>query len=89
MKAVENVCMYKIIPVEKLQEGDWIQNNLYYKNKLIYKKSFIGLTKKQLELIKNSKIKKVLIKEGIPFTSVFLISFIISIALGDLFLYII
>ena len=87
MKAVENVCMYKIIPVEKLQEGDWIQNNLFYKNKLIYKKSFIGLTKKQLELIKSSKIKKILIKEGIPFTSVFLISFIISITLGDLFLY--
>lgn len=89
IKAVENCCMFKIIPINKLQEGDWIQNNIYYKDKLIYKKSFAGVTKKQINLIKKTNIKKVMIKDGIPFTSVFPLAFILSIIIGNPILYLI
>lgn len=89
IKAVENSSMYKFIPVSKLQEGDWIQQNIYQENKLIYKKSIIGITKKQLNLIKKTNIKKVLIKDGVPFTSVFPIAFILSLILGNPVLYLI
>ena len=89
IKAIENACMLKIISIKELREGDWIQQNISYKNKLIYKKSFTGVSKKQIYLIKKTNLKKILIKEGIPFTSVFLLAFILSIILGNPILYLI
>ena len=40
IKSVENVCMYKKIPVSQLREGDWIVNSIKYQNKYIYKKNY-------------------------------------------------
>jgi len=87
IKAIENACMLKTISVKQLREGDWVHQNIYYKNKLIYKKSFTGVTKKQIQLIKKTNLKKILIKQGIPFTSVFFIALIVSIIFGNLILY--
>ncbi len=88
IKTVERTCLIKTIPVEKLREGDLIIENLFYKNKLIHKKSQ-ELTKKQIALIKKTNISAVKIKEGIIFTPAFLISLIISLIFGNLFLYLI
>ncbi|GIU69536.1 MAG: hypothetical protein KatS3mg002_0772 [Candidatus Woesearchaeota archaeon] len=38
----------------------------------------LGISKEQIELLKKSKIKKVLVKEGIPFIPAFLIAFILT-----------
>ncbi len=88
IKTVEKVCLIKIIPVEKLMEGDLIIENIFYKNKLIHKKSQ-ELTKKQIKLIKKANIKEVRIRQGIVFTPAFLLSLIVSLIFGNLLLYLI
>ncbi|MBU0999709.1 hypothetical protein KKG24_05445, partial [Patescibacteria group bacterium] len=63
---------------------DQIQQNLFYKGKKIYSKKSLGVTKKQIALIKKAKIKSVIIKEGIPFVPSFLIGVLISLIFGSL-----
>ncbi len=84
IKIIEEKCMFKNINVKDLTEGDWIKENIYYKGKLIYNKSSPGVTKNEIEIIKKLKIKNLIIKEGIPFIPVFLISFIITLIFGNL-----
>ncbi len=88
VKAVEKVCMIKSVTPDKLTEGDWIVKNIKYKGKYICGPKDLGIEKKQirklLRLYKQNKIKKVLIKEGIPFVPSFLIAFIITLFFGNL-----
>jgi len=72
-------CMIKLYPSSKLTEGDWLAKNVKVGNKTI-KKSIHGLSLKEIKLLKKHK-KKVLIKEGVPFTPAFLIALIILIIL--------
>ena len=88
IKTVETTCLIKRIPPEKLMEGDLILEDIIYKNKLIHKK-YQDLTEKQLNLIKRTNIETIKIKQGIIFTPAFLISLIISLIFGNLFLYLI
>ena len=74
-KAVEEVCMIKKVDSENLVEGDWLYKDIKIKNKVI-KSKWDGLSKEEIRLIKMSK-KNVLIKQGIPFVPVFLISFLV------------
>ena len=85
IKAVEKAAMYKHISVQKLTEGDWILNPIFVKKKLIYNPKSLGVTKHQIELIKKTRIKTVLVKEGIPFIPSFLIATLISLIFGNLF----
>jgi len=78
-KSLEKVGMIKKISVSKLTEGDWLVADLKIGNKTI-KATWDGLTKKDINLIKK-KYKHIEIKQGIPFTPVFLISFLILIYL--------
>ena len=82
IKAVENVCMYKEIPISKLTEGDWIVNSTI-KNK--FNISEIGIEKHQIELIKKSKLKTITIKEGIPFVPCFFMGLVVSLFFNNLF----
>lgn len=71
----------------KLLEGDWLVNDVSVRGKLI-KKSVHGLSLEDIKVLRKSG-KKVLIKEGIVFAPVFLISFVMVCALkfsGVLFL---
>ena len=74
-KAVVESCMVKKIKTTRLTEGDWLYRNLKIGKRLI-KPSWGGLNKKDIGLIRRNK-KFVLIKQGIPFTPVFLFSFLI------------
>jgi len=75
-KAVDEVCMIKKLPSKKLTEGDWLYRNIKVGNKVV-KKSWDGLSKKEIKLLQKKKF--VLIRQGIPFSPVFLISFLILI----------
>ncbi|MBS3168766.1 prepilin peptidase [Candidatus Woesearchaeota archaeon] len=86
IRAVENCCMYKLVNVDKLVEGDWIVNDVKKNKKIIVKVRNIGLTLNDLNLLKKNNIKKVLVKEGVPFVPGFLIGFLVSVFLGDWFL---
>lgn len=74
-KAIDECCMVKIISSEKLREGDWLYSNIKIGNKLI-KANWDGLSKKEIREIMRTH-KKVKIREGVVFSPVFLIAFIL------------
>lgn len=67
-------CMEKLVGVRDLSEGDWLVNDIRVGNKVI-RKTVHGLSLKDIEILRKAG-KKVLIKEGIPFTPAFLIAII-------------
>ena len=75
VKAVDEACMVKQINVGDLSEGDWLYKTIKVGAKEI-KPKWEGLTKTQIALIERNR-KKILIRKGIAFTPVFLISFLI------------
>jgi len=77
--SVEEACMIKKVNYNELIEGDWLYKDVKIEDKKIISK-WDGLSKEEISLLKKNK-KSVLIKKGIPFTPVFLISFIVFIAL--------
>ncbi len=86
-KAVENACMYKTVPPEKLTEGDWIVKDIVVAGKRITGPKDLGISKEQIakliRLKKQHKIQNILIKEGIPFVPSFLIGFLMTLAWGN------
>ena len=86
IRIIENISFYKMIDINMLTPGDWLVNDIVKNKKIICKTRNIGLTKEDILNLKKNKIKKVLIKEGIPFVPSFLLGFIISIIFGDIIL---
>jgi len=87
VKSIEKTCLLKYVEPEKLTEGDWIAKNIIIKKKRICGPKDLGIEKKQIKQLINLKrkglIKKVLIKEGIPFVPSFLLAFIITLWFGN------
>lgn len=82
IKATEQSSMHKWITPDKLTEGDWLLRAVKHgKQKIMPEK--LGLTKTQVKQIQKlysqKKIKKVLVKYGIPFAPAFLFAFIATI----------
>jgi hypothetical protein len=73
-KSIEEACMVKLILPRQVTEGDWLYKDIKLKGKVI-KSNWEGISKRELELIRKSN-KKILIKQGIPFTPSFLFGFI-------------
>ena len=78
-KSVDDGCMVRKVKSSRLTEGDWLFADVKIGKKII-KKSWEGLGKKDITLIRKHK-KEVLIRFGIQFGPVFLISFIIMVVL--------
>ena len=74
-KAVDESSMIKNIETSRLTVGDWLYKDVKVGNKTIQAK-WDGLKKEEIRMLKK-KYKKVLIRSGIPFSPVFLISFVI------------
>ena len=83
VKSIENISMFKSINTNKLTEGDWVIKPILFKGKVIYMPERLGITKKNIEMLKRLKIKNILIKEGLPFVPSFLIALIISLIFGN------
>lgn len=83
IRAVEKVGMFKVIPIAKLTEGDWIAEDIRLNGKLFYSKKSLGVENSQIEYLKKHGVKKVLIKEGVPFVPSFLIGLLITLAYGS------
>ena len=73
-KSVEETCMVKSVPFNKVTLGDWLYKDILIGKKKI-KADWQGVSERELKLIKKSK-KNILIKYGIPFTPAFLFGFI-------------
>ena len=74
VKSVDESCMVKKVQASKLTEGDWLYKDLKIGKKII-KAKWDGLSKSEIILIQR-KFNSVIIRKGIPFTPVFLISFV-------------
>lgn len=87
MKIVERVGMQKLVPINKLTEGDWLVNDVKIDNRVVCRAAGLGLKEDDIANIKKAKIKGVLIKEGVPFVPSFLIGLILSVVWGNLLFY--
>jgi Flp pilus assembly protein protease CpaA len=83
IRAVEKASMYHMVDVGKLTEGDWIAIDIMANGKPIYKSASPGVTRHQIEEIRKHNIKKVLVKEGMPFVPSFLIAMIFTLVFGN------
>lgn len=91
VKQVQKRLMDVKIEVPKLTEGDWVVDDVKVNGKTIVRSKDNGLSIKQLEtlnkLYKQNKIKKVLIREGMPFLPSFLVSLIVTYYIGNIFVF--
>jgi Flp pilus assembly protein protease CpaA len=76
-KSIDEVCMIRKIQSIHLREGDWLYSDVKIGRNTI-KASWDGLSKKDIIEIKK-KYKQTKIRQGIPFSPNFLISFILFI----------
>lgn len=83
MKIVEDVSLYKTIDVNKLVEGDWLAKDVVIGKRTICCMRNIGVTKEDINTLKKNKIKRVFVKEGIPFVPSFLIGFLFTMLFSD------
>lgn len=74
-KVIETHILTKQYPVSKLVEGDWLIDDVKKGKKTIVKSLNTGLTVQQIKTLKKSKIKTVIVREGIPFVPSFLIAY--------------
>lgn len=87
IKAIEKIGMLKWVKPAELTEGDWIAKKIQVNKKIIIGPKSPGITKKQINILKKSKIKKVLVKDGIAFVPAFLITLILTIMFGNLIIF--
>lgn len=87
IKAVEKSCMFKLVEPSKLTEGDWIAREVKHKGRYICGPKDLGIEKKQIKILKKlyreKKIKKILVKEGIPFVPSFLFGWLTAVGYGN------
>jgi len=74
-KAVDETSMVKKLETSKLKEGDWLYKDVKVKGRTIMAR-WDGLNREEISLLRK-RYKKILIREGIPFTPVFLVSLLI------------
>ncbi len=74
VKSVDECCMVKKVLISKLTVGDWLYKDEKVGNKTI-KATWDGLSEKDIKLLKKKKF--VLVRYGIRFAPVFLISFVL------------
>lgn len=73
-KSIDESCMIRKIDTKNLTEGDWLYKDVKIGKKMIEAR-WSGLTKEDILLLRKNK-KNVLIRQGIPFSPVFLISYL-------------
>ena len=87
VKVIEKSCMHRLVEPSKLTEGDWIVKDVYVGRQYICGPKDLGISKRQIrkliEYYKKGKIKKILIKEGIPFVPSFFIAFVATLVVGN------
>ena len=83
VKSVENGILIKRISVGKLTEGDWVVGKVRLPNGRFFKPARTGITRQDIETLKKSGIRNVVVKEGIPFVPSFLLAYIVTVAIGN------
>ena len=80
--------MLKYVKPQQLTEGDWIAKDIKIDGKYITGPKDLGIEKKKINkliaLYNKRKVKKILIKEGIPFVPSFFVAYVITLIYGNL-----
>ncbi len=74
-RAVEESCLIVPLLSQDITEGDWLYEDIFVNGKKI-KANWEGVSKTELQLIQKKYRRKILVKQGIPFTPGFLIGLI-------------
>ncbi|MBD3252679.1 hypothetical protein GF386_03040 [Candidatus Pacearchaeota archaeon] len=77
-KAVEESCMVKSLKPKDLTVGEWLYKDIVVAGRKI-KANWEGVSKAELRWIRKHSKRKILVKQGIPFTPSFLFSLILMI----------
>lgn len=87
-RLVERCCMQRWVSPKELTEGDWVVDRVMDGKRVVCDPKDLGLENDQISRLvkmqRKGKIKKVLIKEGIPFVPSFLAAFVLAFLLPDL-----
>lgn len=75
VKVVEQAILIKEYPVGKLTEGDWIQKDVFVRGKRVCGPKDLGISREQITELRRLKVKRVWVKEGVPFVPSFLIAY--------------
>lgn len=85
-KSVERSCLLKYVDPKELTEGDWIAKDVIINGKYITGPKDLGIEKVKIKLLmklkQQGKVKKILVKEGIPFVPSFLIAYFLMLCQG-------
>jgi len=84
-KAVEESCLYQKLKVKQLTEGDWVAETIKIKGRTLITESNLGITKQQINKLKNYK-KLILVKSGIPFVPALFLAYLALIYYKDVLL---
>lgn len=83
-----NEVMRRWVKPSELETGDWVLEDVLAGGKVVIRKDNPGLTRSQIEMLEalysKGRVKKVLIKDGIPFIPVFFLAYVASVWYGDL-----
>ncbi|MBS3159939.1 prepilin peptidase [Candidatus Woesearchaeota archaeon] len=86
-KILEKIIFIKKISIDKLREGDWINEDIKINNEVLCSKNSSGITKKDIMNLKKNKIKYVIVKEGIPFIPGFFLGLVVSLTFKEFFIF--
>lgn len=75
VRAAEDALLIKEYPVGKLTEGDWILRDVVVKGERVCGPKDHGISEAQIAKLKRLGVKKVWVKEGIPFVPSFLLAY--------------
>ena len=93
VKAIEKSSMHRLVEPSKLTEGDWIVKDVNVNGQYICGPKDLGISKSQIrklvEFYKKRKVKKILIKEGIPFVPSFFVAFAVTLVFGNVLMLIV
>ncbi|MBD3361214.1 hypothetical protein GF358_00290 [Candidatus Woesearchaeota archaeon] len=83
VRTVESVAMYRLVSPAELTEGEWIAKDIFVNKKRVCGPGDLGVSEKQIKELKKAKIKKVLVKIGIPFVPSLLLAYVFTLFAGN------
>ena len=89
VKSIEKTAFIKTISPKELTEGDWLSEPATMGKTIIVDTKYCGVTKQDIkklsELHAQGKIKKVIMRTGIPFVPSFFVGYLFTIIIGNWF----
>ena len=79
-KGIDEACMVHSISLSRSKEGDWLYKTISTKQGKVHA-TWEGLTKKDIAFLRRYWKKSIVIREGVPFVPVFLLSFLFYVIL--------